>query len=294
MWISFKNWLKRPFPLLTFPGEKWITSILIGLFVFLFLSIFQPFGIDITFTKDLIDMAIFGIISTVAMLFNFFVLPFLFPKFFDETKWDILHMIIFVFLIIFTVSFLNVLFSAFFFRDLHHESYLESSLRLIYQTFLIGIFPTFLVVYISERGLYSKHKKEAKKVSDQINQIDVKPAITETNFNLTSENEKEHFNISNKNLLYATSESNYVSLFFAGDDSVNEHILRNTLSNIEAQLKEFSYIVRCHKSFIVNTLHVKNITGNARGYTLHLKDTDIEIPVSRSFPKDELFRLVNN
>jgi len=51
-------------------------------------------------------------------------------------------------------------------------------------------------------------------------------------------------------------------------------------------------IVRCHKSYIVNAKKVNKIHGNARGYFLNIKNIDFSIPVSRNFPKELLFTLI--
>jgi DNA-binding LytR/AlgR family response regulator len=41
-------------------------------------------------------------------------------------------------------------------------------------------------------------------------------------------------------------------------------------------------IFRCHKSYLINLTQVAHISGNAQGYKLHLQNSTIEIPVSRT------------
>ena len=52
---------------------------------------------------------------------------------------------------------------------------------------------------------------------------------------------------------------------------------------MEDQLKTVSTIERCHRSYLVNTALVDYVSGNAQGYQLHLKGTDQEVPVGRTF-----------
>lgn len=295
MWTFINNWLKRPFPLITSPIEKWGVSLGVGLFVFLFLAVFQPFGIESS-SAPKIHLAFSGLVATLAMLFDFFVLPFLFPKYFDESKWTIKHILIYSLIILTTVSLFNIVASLLFFvgdEVMHTESGIYFVLMWFYQTYLIGIFPTFLFIYFSERRLYNKYRQEAKKLIQNKSLDHPIQVVKETTIKLYSENKKESFEVSNEHLLYATSDSNYVSLFYLFENQVKEYIIRNTLSNIEVQMIHIPHIVRCHKSYIVNMLHVNDVSGNARGYTLHMSDYYVNVPVSRSFPKDELFRLVN-
>lgn len=42
-------------------------------------------------------------------------------------------------------------------------------------------------------------------------------------------------------------------------------------------------LIRCHRSYIVNLLHIEKATGNARGMQLQLSYAKTRLPVSRSF-----------
>jgi len=58
---------------------------------------------------------------------------------------------------------------------------------------------------------------------------------------------------------------------------------RLPLKDFEIQLKAYPYILKIHRSYIVNLKAIKFISGNAQGYVLHLKNYPQKtIPVSRS------------
>ena len=68
--------------------------------------------------------------------------------------------------------------------------------------------------------------------------------------------------------------------------------MRVTLTKIIENLKEYPNIIRCHKSYIINSDYVLDISGNARGYLLKIKFISINVPVSRSFSKQSLQSLI--
>ena len=67
-----------------------------------------------------------------------------------------------------------------------------------------------------------------------------------------------------------------------------KELLRLTLLNFLEKVDPDKNIVRCHKSYIVNLDKVENVHGNARSLMLEIKGLDFEIPVSRSFPREQL------
>ena len=86
-------------------------------------------------------------------------------------------------------------------------------------------------------------------------------------------------------LLYAESEGNYVRLHYLDADSGKPAVklLRLTLRQAEDAFLDYSYIIRCHRAYLVNLHRVAQVSGNAQGYRLHLEGCGTEIPVSRSY-----------
>jgi len=87
-------------------------------------------------------------------------------------------------------------------------------------------------------------------------------------------------------------KSKLASFFIIENNELKEKILRVTLTKIESFLKDYDFIIRCHKSYIVNKKYVNKVTGNARGYLLKCNILDFYIPVSRKFSKKSLLTLV--
>jgi len=70
-------------------------------------------------------------------------------------------------------------------------------------------------------------------------------------------------------------------------------ILRVTLTKIDEELQDYTSIIRCHKSYIINVNFITDISGNARGYLLKSDVIPFDIPVSRNFSKQSLKGLLS-
>ena len=161
----------------------------------------------------------------------------------------------------------------------------------IYYTFLVSALPLIIFISFNEKNIRQKREETAKEIND------FKNAKLEVNLPLkiviiSSENNKESFSIEVEKLVYITSEGNYVSFFIIDNNELKEKILRVTLIKIESFLKDYDFIIRCYKSYIVNTKYVNKVAGNARGYLLKCNILDFYIPVSRKFSKKSLLTLV--
>ncbi len=91
----------------------------------------------------------------------------------------------------------------------------------------------------------------------------------------------EQLTLAVEELLYIKSSDNYSEFYFNTPDGIQNKLMRMTLKSVEEQIP-YDYMIRSHKSYIVNMAQVKSITGNANNAQLHFKDHDLSLPVSRS------------
>ena len=101
---------------------------------------------------------------------------------------------------------------------------------------------------------------------------------------------KEVFTINLKNLVYVEAQENYSKIVWKDDDLVKEKLLRVTLKKIEDQLADDA-LVRCHRSYIINTEVKFTILGNSNGYYLESDLVKHIIPISRSIGKEIVRKL---
>ena len=84
-------------------------------------------------------------------------------------------------------------------------------------------------------------------------------------------------------LYFLESEDNYIKVHYKHNDKILSYLLRCKTSTIEKSL-EGSAMVRCHRSYIVNTGKIRFMGEEHRMHFLTLDDDSIKrIPVSKSY-----------
>ncbi|RLD23310.1 MAG: hypothetical protein DRI70_09580 [Bacteroidetes bacterium] len=101
---------------------------------------------------------------------------------------------------------------------------------------------------------------------------------------------REVFSINLENLVYVEAQENYSKIVWTDNDEVKEKLLRVTLKKIEDQVVDDA-IVRCHRSYIINTKVNFTILGNSNGYCLESDLLKHTIPISRSIGKEIVGKL---
>ncbi len=279
-------WFFKPYPFVTTTKQKLLMSLVFGKIVFLFLYIFKPFGIS-NLENNLVSYTLgFGLITFIITLFNLFIFPFIFPKFFNPNKWIIGKMTLFFLGTTLMISIANWYYNLSIARPINQID--NTFLYYVLVTLLVGFFPLIFYIYISERNRSKQYVLVAKKLSNTNDDF----LKEDENITLISATKKDSFSFVINDLVYISSEGNYASIFYLKNNELKEQLIRISLSKLENQLQDYASIVRCHKSYIVNTHQVLQIDGNARGYFLKLDKIDFSIPVSRSFPKEFLYTLV--
>ena len=87
-------------------------------------------------------------------------------------------------------------------------------------------------------------------------------------------------------IIYVESMANYADVWYMEGDEPRHKMLRITLKSIKESLEGIGCMVQCHRAFIVNLNYVIAMTNRPTGYQLQLFGTDKAIPVSRSRLKE--------
>lgn len=282
------SWLDRPFPYSETAASKIRVSVLFGLFVFLFLAFFQPFGIEDIEGHKYLYLSGFGIVTFTVMMITFFVLPLIFTSFFDLDNWRVKNHIVF------TLS--NVLLIALFNWLYNNQAAVKTSAYNDLPSFLVitagvGLIPVVILTMYIERSLLKKHNHVALDISNRIEK-QRGANINEESITLLAENSNESLQLPQSQLICIGSEGNYSKVYYRDDGKVEERMMRIPLKKVEVELGKYKKIVRCHRSYIVNLQQIEYVSGNARSYKLHMTELDFTIPVSRSFPKTIIDQLV--
>ncbi|PWG05890.1 LytR/AlgR family response regulator transcription factor [Polaribacter aquimarinus] len=287
--MQFFNWIKKPYFFIDSPKFNLLLSFGVGFFIFLFLFTFQPFGIPSILNNIFLYTGGFGLVTFFTMLFFFVFLPFIFKDFFKDENWTVGKNILFLFLLVFIITIGNYYYNSFF-QNTDNMKLLTLKNFFVY-TFSLAIFPLITFTYISEK----LHRIHRERTSKEIMEFKVSQQLESKNeeIKIFGDNEKETITFNLDNLVYITSQGNYASFYLKKGDGLEEKIIRNTLSNIAKKLHKKSTIFRCHKSYIINSKFMNSISGNARGYYLESDLLPNQIPISRSFKKDNLKNLIS-
>lgn len=271
---GIRNWLEKPFPALETFQEKLIRASVIGLTVFLILLILKPYG----FSSPALPIAtLYGMTSLIIVFCYETMLPHLFRSFFIPQKWTIGKNIISTVVNIAIIAIVNWIVSYLFDSETFPRKSFE---ELVTRTISISVTPVIIITWMTEKQLYRKRTQTASEVSDSIH-----PNTEEScgPVSLTSEGSKTPLTLTCSELIFASSEGNYVQLFCKDSEgTVETHTLRITLKSLLTQFNCCDSIVQCHRSYLVNLSHVDKVSGNARGYLLHSEYLKGTIPVSRS------------
>ncbi len=90
----------------------------------------------------------------------------------------------------------------------------------------------------------------------------------------------EAFELDVSSLQYVRAEGNYLHLYFSDAPAIMK---RMTLNSLEGLLDGLPYLLRIHRSFLVNLKAVEKVSGNAQGFKLKFKGSTDQVPVSRQY-----------
>lgn len=292
-----KSWLNKPYYFNDDKQFQLVISFGLGFVTFLFLVLLRP-GNATEFDIKINPYAfrlVYGIISTTVLLFYFFVFTKRFPKYYKNETWTIGKHLFNIFCVMLTCGILNAVYSKYVLTDdFFHRN--TGYLGILIQSITYGVFPTIIYIYFDEKNRLKKVTKATKNVMDakknkRSNRL---PLNNNKKVTIVATNKKDKLSFRLSSLLYITSDTNYACFFIRDKNGLlKEYILRVPLKVVQTHLEGFENIIRCHKSYIINSNYVKKISGNARGLYLHIKDLDNPIPVSRKFSQEQLENFIS-
>jgi len=94
-------------------------------------------------------------------------------------------------------------------------------------------------------------------------------------------------------IIYIESMSNYANICYLDGDTLRHHTLRITMKQLRESLTAYTFLVPCHRAFLVNLNFVASISGRpSTGCTLQLFQVEKLIPVARSYTQEIHARLL--
>ena len=241
-----------------------IASLSCGLFIALFLILYQPFGTyEFSTAGKYWFLSGYGLIVFVVMFVSWLAALYLIKPVNSSAPQVIIPIVM--------ISFLIALLATFLYKQWYFEQDIQVLTLLDYLPFGLA---TGLIPIV---GIIVWQLKKAK-------------AEAETKIVLADANGKDMLSLTPLDLFCLKASDNYIEVHYQLGDTIETTLLRNTLTAAEDTLKGHSDLMRCHRSYLVNLRKVKKTSGHKDRLSLHLTEALI-IPVSRQYTDGVLKQL---
>ena len=98
-----------------------------------------------------------------------------------------------------------------------------------------------------------------------------------------SENNSEKLSLLISEVAVIKSADNYVEIVYKEGTAYKKKLIRNTMKNIELQIRQYSNFIRCHRVCIVNLHFIEKLNRDDHNHWLTIKGFDEPVPVSRQY-----------
>jgi hypothetical protein len=285
---------RAPFPLDVGIARQLRLGFVFGVFVFLFLYVFRPFGLADYEGGLLVYTLQNGMLTALFVPGMNLAASRLFPRYFDEMRWTTGREISWTLLVVALLGLANA-FHAAAFQLVALD--LPGILRFEGYTLAVAAFPVGISVLLKQGVLMRQHQAQSVRMSASLlpaqaahppahdvahatpEDLAATPPGADAMLQLPNGKEERLFEIAA--LVYLRAADNYVEVYQLSSGKVQRHVLRATLAEAEARLAAYTHWIRCHKSYLVNLHHVQHITGNAQGCQLHFAADLAPAPVAR-------------
>lgn len=251
---------------------------LISLAMFLFVLFFQPFDYQM---EDFNDRLIFtlgiAVITFLILVIFRIVMPVSLTSRIHAESLKISNEVGLIILIWFFITTANIFY-------LFYVGKVELTLSVGVKIALFSAFPSIILkladVNMSLREQLRHFVRRNMKLEHDLANAEMQqndPVVLE------SDTQTDKIELFPDDIMMIRSADNYVDIYYKSEDKVEHKLLRNTLKNMQHTLREQHDFRRCHRTCIVNTAYIVNMTNSYKGHRLKLLDMDEEIPVSRQY-----------
>ena len=87
---------------------------------------------------------------------------------------------------------------------------------------------------------------------------------------LHTDNTSQDFTIIPSKIIYVESVGNYSNVYFIDNEQISSRTLRSTIKQLKEELRDYSFIVQCHRAFLVNLMYVESLEGANNRFFINL------------------------
>lgn len=273
---QMKDFLNRPYSFNDDLKYNLQLSIGISIGMFLFYLFFQPLDLrNEDFNTRLVIIAGFGFITLFILGLNLIFLPLLFPKFFKTGKWNFIRDVI-------LNAWIWILISTAYTFYARYVGLIEITSHSMFKILLLGLAPVAILIVVNQNKILKRYLQNALELT-RLMEPEIDEKENKDKIKIESDNKSESLEISLKNLALIKSANNYIEVFWKEGNETHKKLIRNTLTKIENQLKNYPNFIRCHRTSLINKLFIEKKISDAHGFHIRLKGLDELVPVSRQY-----------
>jgi hypothetical protein len=238
-----QNIFNKPYP---FNDDfKYNTKVIffISTGVFAFLWLFQPFEIGILPVRQKYYLMLgFGFITFLSLSLYLLFIPSLFPKKFSVAVWSIKKEILWNSWILFTI-----LVGYFFYTK--WLGVMKFNFYTVIKLVLTATLPISGLIIVNQNRMLRSHLKLADELNKKLKEHKLN---LEKIIYFTSDYQKDSLALKGSSILVIRSANNYIEVFWKEGDIIKSQMVRCSMTNAEEFVKEYKFIFKCHRSFMVN------------------------------------------
>ncbi len=253
-----------------------LTFVFAFISTFLIVQFFPFFEIDYADLKSRLFISLItAILVCISILVNYHIFqpnksPWLNK---DELKYNLsIFTSIFLFINLFAMFLLNISLKHIVNTPYRFSYSPNFTVKSFLYTIIFGVSVyIFINFYDLLKFIFNKTKLNLELAKDSNEILDLK-----------GKNKNERLVIPVSDLIYMKSEGHYVSIFYTLLDKqkLNNIIFRLSMNDIESKLKPYDTIIRCHKSYFINSEHIKTTNYHGKKFYAVVNGFNKRIPVT--------------
>ena len=275
--VWLKNLLNQPYPMYYQGKFLWVLPIIVFTFTLCFNYFFEPF--EVARSEHKLDFFWISVIHGLVPMIIIIILALIAASPHLEEYWTVKKE-----LLLLGGLLLSIGITQFFIRDIIYDNPGNWSIKYFYEeirnTFLIGGLFALIITSINFNILLSKNRQKANLLHFESTNKDSSRKVL-----IKTQVKKDDLTIDVNNFLFARSQGNYSELYLENYHP-QKTLKRISLKELAEVFRPFDFILKTHRSYLVNLKKVNHVKGNAQGYQLKLDHCNETVPVARNLIKE--------
>ncbi len=271
---KWSKFLKQSYPFNDDFKQNTKVIFVISLILLLLFFLFRPFDINVLNSREKYSL-IGGLIVVIFLGLSINLL--LIPAFLSNThvfkNWTVLKEIFWNIWIIFTVA-------SGYFIYFKIVGYFSFSFFILVKVLILSAIPVSILIPYNRNRLLRMHLQSALELNRHLKEkAHPSPKI----IHLRSSYDKDDLSVDANELLFIRSANNYIEVFWQNGKGTHSQMVRCTLKCAEEAGRNYPFLFRCHRTFIVNLHQIRRLEGNSQGYILYVGEKQQQVSVSRKY-----------